>query len=122
MKRPLVAIRRGSTLIELVVVLAVIAIVGAAFLVAPGPSGPNPHGVAAAEQLLREARRSAIASGKPVLVHVRLSSDGQIAIDAGARPGTIERSILALPDGGVIADSGIAIDRLNGSLLREAAK
>lgn len=122
MRGPLIAIRRGSTLIELAVVLTVLAVVGGALLVVPGASGRNPHGVDAVQRRLSEARRSAIREGNPVLVHVRLSSDGHITIMDSAEPGTSERCILALPDGGVIADSGVAIDRISGSLRHRSGK
>ena len=91
--------RRGTTLIELVVVLAVMAVLAgvAAFTLgghtwqAESPFAP-----------LEEARRRAIAERGPVTIEIAQS---------GAR-----FLVTALPDGGVVADSGVAVDRLSGEL------
>ncbi|MGH7679632.1 MAG: pilus assembly FimT family protein [Gemmatimonadaceae bacterium] len=89
--------RRGSTLVELLVTLVIMAIVASvATLVLGRPTSPP----ASADDLLREARLAAINNRRPTTLAV--NRNGQ------------ELILTALPDGGVVADSGLDVDRLTG--------
>ena len=96
--------RLGITLVELVVVIAILGIVA-------GISGlsiahvPEPAAVSPALARISEARRAALRSGRRVTV--------TIEIDGSAR------SVTALPDGGIVADSAIFVDRLTGEAIDE---
>lgn len=90
---------RGLTLVELLVVLVLIglsaSVVGLALDTRTAPTA-----VTSLHDLVTVARDSAIRAGRPVTVRLR----GRDAGDA----------LTALPDGRVIADSALAIDRLSG--------
>ena len=90
---------KGITLIELIVALALLAIltgiVGLAITRAPSVAF-----VDAVSARISDARTQAIAQGRPVTITI--SSSG------------LSRSVTALPDGSVLADSGILTDRLTG--------
>lgn len=89
--------RRGTTLVELIVVLAILTtvtgLVGLAF------SKPAPVSASAADRIAA-ARRSAIATGRPVVIAFVAESDSQRAI--------------ALPDGSVVGADILKVDRLTG--------
>jgi prepilin-type N-terminal cleavage/methylation domain-containing protein len=90
--------RRGSTLIELLAVLAVMAIVGSVVtlaLRAPPPRDTN------ADALLADARRRAIRARHPVTIAIPVEG--------------VARFATAFPDGSVAADSTLGIDRLTGT-------
>lgn len=91
--------RRGVTLVELLAALAILTIVaaisGAAFHAWATPKPPPVDAAAIAA-----ARREALQSGRQVTV----------VVDDSLRP----RSVLALPDGSVIGDSALGVDRLAG--------
>lgn len=91
------ATRRGTTLVELLVVLAILATVtglAGLALVKWSPVRPSTTDHIAA------ARRTAIATGRTVLLGVVAGSDSQHAV--------------ALPDGSVIGATLAGIDRLSG--------
>jgi prepilin-type N-terminal cleavage/methylation domain-containing protein len=98
--------RTGVTLVELLVVLAILGIMagisGLALRAAP-PREPKDTDLAR----VAAARREALRSGRPVLVALR---------DSGG-----PRSAFVLPDGSVVGDSLLAIDRLTGGP-RDAAR
>lgn len=91
--------RAGSTLVELIVTLAVMAIVAAAVALALPAKSPAPN-----VDVIAAARREAIVSRRRVSVRV-------IVMGHAA-------ALTANPDGSVVADSGIAIDRLSGEATR----
>jgi prepilin-type N-terminal cleavage/methylation domain-containing protein len=106
--------RAGITLLELIVVLAIMGIMAAVVGLAvrqPEPSIPATS-LEAAQAAVAEARRVAIHTGQPVAITV--------SIDAGARESTspagtlIQLHATAAPDGSVIADTALRIDRLSG--------
>ncbi|HEX7938602.1 MAG TPA: prepilin-type N-terminal cleavage/methylation domain-containing protein [Gemmatimonadaceae bacterium] len=90
----------GFTFIELVVVLAIIALVVGANAIAPQRTNAPVNG--AVEREVSALRNSALLTGMP--------RRGQVIV-AGA-----VRSIFALPDGRIIADSALSVDRLTGRL------
>ncbi len=102
--------RRGVTLIELLVVLMILGlmagIVGLSFT--RDEPAPDAGTLAAAHDTIAAARRSAIAGGMPVAITVLVNRAGEH--DAG--PQTYRAT--ALPDGSVIADAALGIDRLSG--------
>ncbi len=102
--------RNGVTLVELLVVLAILGlmagIVGLSFT--RDEPVPDAGTLAAAHDTIAAARRSAIAAGLPVATMVLVTRAGEG--DAG--PQTYRAT--ALPDGSVIADAALGIDRLSG--------
>ena len=101
-------------MIELMVVIAIMgvmaAIVGFA-LVQPG-APPRANSLSAAVHDIADARRTAIRSGAPVTIAVSVDArPGVSGIGSSAR--TVLRAT-ALPDGSVIADTALGIDRLTG--------
>ena len=96
--------RRGVTLVELLVVLAILGVVGAMSVTAFG-GHVAPNGDDTARAALAQARSRALATGQPVRVTVRG--------DGGAYDAT------ALPDGSVVAEPALRTERLTGQHLRE---
>ena len=90
---------RGSTLLELLVVLAILGLIagitGLGF-----PTRPQRGLIEPSLARLGEARRAAIQSGRPITV--------TLLRDGGAVVAT------AHPDGSVLADSSLGVDRLSG--------
>lgn len=87
--------RRGSTLLELIVVLAIMGFVaGVVTLSFPAKQSPG------TADALASARRTAIAERRSQTIVVRR---GDVAYD-----------VTVLPDGSVVADSALHIDRLTG--------
>jgi prepilin-type N-terminal cleavage/methylation domain-containing protein len=98
------SLRKGFTLVELMIVLALLAIIAAvsatAFRLLDRSTSQNSN-----ELEIARARHRAIESGRPVTITVRNST--------GAH------DVLALPDGGVVADSSVHVNRWTGALDRE---
>lgn len=90
---------RGLTLVELLVVLVLIGLSASVVGLALGTSTASTTDTSLRDQVT-VARDSAIRAGRPVTVRLR----GRDVGDA----------LTALPDGRVIADSALAIDRLSG--------
>ena len=95
-------------LITVLAILGVMAAVVAAAIPAPG-SDPPPESLAAARVRLAEARREAITRGRPVTVTVRFASS-----DTGRHSPVAEWRATARPDGSIVADPALAIERLTG--------
>ena len=89
--------RRGTTLVELVVVLAVMAVIAGVAAFSLGSAGPI---TASPVTLLDEAKRRAISERAPVTITIAHNGAHYL--------------VTALPDGGVVADSALAVDRLSG--------
>ncbi|GEM_PF-3426542 len=91
-------LRRGVTLVELLVVLAIMTVMAAVVgLAAPPIRHVDPD---VATTRVAAARRVALSSGQPV----------SITVVSRERP----YSVTAYPDGAVVADSALAVDRLAG--------
>ena len=93
--------RHGSTLVELLVTLVIMAIVASVAVVAIG----RPTQAPGEADRVREARMVAIAQRRPTTIEVM--RDGAPLF------------LTALPDGGVVADSALRLDRLTGESSRE---
>lgn len=90
--------RHGVTLLEMLVVLVILGVVASLAYFAPAAvARPPTDGVEAA---IASARREAIRSGQPVTIDVWM--DGRI------------HAATALPDGSVVAEQGIRVERLTG--------
>jgi len=92
--------RIGVTLIELLVALTLLGLMTAVV----GVAIPRRDAPTAADEITRalsDARRAAIDSGHSV----------SITLLVGGTP----RAATILPDGSVVADSGLAVDRLSGA-------
>jgi prepilin-type N-terminal cleavage/methylation domain-containing protein len=97
--------RRGVTLVELLVVLAIMTVMAAVVGIAAPPirhADSDPAGTR-----VMAARRTALLSGQAVSVTVT--------------SGTHSYAVTAYPDGAIVADSALAVDRLAGVLDPRAA-
>jgi prepilin-type N-terminal cleavage/methylation domain-containing protein len=110
------------TLVELITVLAILGImagiVGAAFIDAE-PVAPT--GIALAHASVADARRQAITTGLPVTIALTVGDElgpahapdsFSVAPTGNAR--TRFYRATAIPDGSVLADSALGIERLSG--------
>jgi prepilin-type N-terminal cleavage/methylation domain-containing protein len=89
----------GVTLVELLVALVILGLVaGVAGLAAPPVRRPSAGDVTRAS--IAQARRSALVSGQPVTTTILAGGQARV--------------LTALPDGEVIADSSLSVDRLAG--------
>jgi len=93
--------RSGTTLLELLVTIVVMAIIAGVAVLAirppAAPDGDNPR------TIIEAARRRALESG--LVVDTSVTIDGVI------------RAVTALPDGRVIADSVVGVDRLTAAFV-----
>ena len=105
--------RAGITLLELIVVLAIMGVMaGVVGLAVLHPEvRTQPSTVAAAHAAIAEARREAIESGVSVAITVSIDSTEDGHPVARATP---PLHATAFPDGSVVADSALGIDRLTG--------
>ena len=104
--------RAGVTLVELLVVLAILGVMaGVAGLSFARPvlAVQQPGSLEAALDSIAEVRRMAITRG--VSITVTLSISGSTA-GGGDAPWIVRAT--ALPDGSIIADAALGIDRLTG--------
>jgi prepilin-type N-terminal cleavage/methylation domain-containing protein len=90
--------RRGVTLVELLVVLAIMTVMAAVVGVAAPPIRHADPDLAATRVVA--ARRAALSSGQAV----------SITVVSGDHP----YAVTAYPDGAIVADSALAVDRLAG--------
>ena len=104
MRRSVVADRRGVTLLELLVVLVILGLVASLVAFAPAAVERVPAGEV--EARVAAARREALRSGAPVTIDITI--DGH------------PHSLTALPDGSVIADPTLGVERLSGRLVGDA--
>ena len=96
--------RRGVTLVELIVVLAILSVVASVTMLAFQRVDLTPK-TESWESAISAARRTAIDSARVVSLTVRIGDSVYAAT--------------ALPDGSVIADARLGIDRLSGEVQRE---
>ncbi len=94
---------RGSTLIELIVVLAILGVLAGVTTLAFRRAAPAAEAPSWA-RAVAAARRTALDSARSVTITV--------TVDA------TPRAVTALPDGSVIADQGLTLDRLTGGASR----
>jgi prepilin-type N-terminal cleavage/methylation domain-containing protein len=94
----------GNTLLELLVVLAILGIAAGVTGLSFGRGEATPA-ADSVEARIAEARREAVRSGKSVTVNVSRGGDDVLAATAH-------------PDGRVVADSVLAIDRFSGRRIR----
>ena len=92
--------RRGVTLVELLVVLAIMTVMAAVVGIAAPPIHHADPDMTATHVVA--ARRAALSSGQAVSITI-VSGDHSYAATA-------------YPDGTIVADSGLAVDRLAGVL------
>lgn len=112
--------RPGMTMLELIVVVAIMGImagfVGLAAMRMEPPAAPGT--IEAARATVADARRAAIRNGAPVSVAVSVDAgvgnEGSVSAMAGPL------HAIAFPDGSVIADPALGIDRLTGKPQRAA--
>jgi prepilin-type N-terminal cleavage/methylation domain-containing protein len=90
--------RRGATLVELIVVIAILAVVAGVATLWHGPVAPAPADDS--HQVALRSRIEAIETGKPVTF--------LFATQSGPRRFTV------LPDGRTLADSSLGYDLLTG--------
>lgn len=106
--------RAGVTLVELLVALAILGITGGMVLLAFPRGETSAAEVNSVRSIAAEARRLAITTGRPQRVVIQLTQEGTVRAERSERAGTQQHSVIALPDGGVIASDGLSIDRLSG--------
>jgi len=92
--------RRGLTLAELIIVLGILGLLAGVTALAFRSADPLPR-VTPAQATIAAIRRAAIDSGRPISV--------AIPGDSGPRAAT------AFPDGSVIADPSLHVDRWSGA-------
>ena len=95
--------RSGVTLVELIVVLAIVAVIAGVTALSFRRADRDPT-VAPWVSHVAAARRMAIDSGHAVTITVSV--------------GDTVHAVTALPDGSVISDSRLGIDRLSGEVAR----
>ena len=94
--------RRGVTLVELLVTLSILAVLSGVTVLAvrridpPRPDDPN--------TILADSLREAVASGRSATVRLLMNSAPAWAV--------------VRPDGGVVADSVFGVDRFTGAPIR----
>ncbi len=91
--------RLGISLVELVIVLAILGIVSLVASTAALRPGAQRHTLTT-DSTVTAARRAALSRGRPVVVSLMI--DGSL------------RDALALPNGTVVADTALRVDRLAG--------
>ena len=96
--RPLLGSSSGTTLLELLVTLTLMTILSTIAALASRQTAVP--AIDSPELRIGNARRAALASGQPV----------SLLIEASGAP----RMVTALPDGRLLADTGLHIDRLTG--------
>jgi prepilin-type N-terminal cleavage/methylation domain-containing protein len=92
--------RAGVTLVELIIVLGILGLLAGVTALALGSAHPI-RAVTATDATIASTRRAAIDAGRPVTV----------AIQGDSAP----RDLTAFPDGSVIADPGLHVDRVTGA-------
>lgn len=92
--------RDGSTLIEMIVTLTVMAIVATVVTLAAHPNVPR--GEAEYQAILADASRRALRLREPVTVTVTIDGRGATAT--------------FFPDGSAVGDTALALDRITGSV------
>lgn len=92
--------RAGVTLVELAVTVSLLALV--ATLAGVAITRPAPLREPSIEAQVRSVRRDAIRTGRPVMLVVR--------------SGAARHRISALPDGSVVADTALHLDRATGEV------
>jgi len=95
--------RRGVTLIELIVVLAILSLMAGVTTLAFRRADMTPR-VVPWVSAIAGARRSAVDSNRTVSLTVRVGDNVYAAT--------------ALPDGSIVADAALGIDRLTGEVPR----
>ena len=126
-------VRCGVTLVELMVVLAVLGlmagVVGVAFRRTEPPPGPST--LAAAHVQLAAARRDAITTGSSVTITVTLmrpldadpSDTSGLMPDVGpVKAASRQYRVTAFPDGSILGDPALAIERLTGRPLQSRGR
>jgi prepilin-type N-terminal cleavage/methylation domain-containing protein len=96
-------IRSGVTLVELIVVLAIIAVIAAVTALASRRADTSPR-VAPWVSAIEGARRTALDSARSVTLRIAV--------------GDTVYAASILPDGSVVADARLGIDRLTGEVTR----
>jgi prepilin-type N-terminal cleavage/methylation domain-containing protein len=95
--------RRGVTLVELIVVVAILAVVAGVTTLAFRRADANPN-IPVWASAIAAARRMAIDSARTVTLTVTV--------------GDTVLAATALPDGSIVGDSRLAFDRLTGEAIR----
>jgi prepilin-type N-terminal cleavage/methylation domain-containing protein len=93
--------RSGVTLVELIVVLAILGVIAGVTTLAFRTAQPGPR-IEPWASAVAQARRTAIDSARPVSLMIRIGDSLYAAT--------------ALPDGSVVADRQLGIDRLTGEV------
>lgn len=108
MKRtPAMERRRGVTMLELLVVLAILGVIGSVVGLGFRSAAPaEPGSLEDAWSVIRDARGKAVREGRAVVV---------IATLRDALGTSVTHHATALPDGSVIADSALGVSRLAGA-------
>jgi prepilin-type N-terminal cleavage/methylation domain-containing protein len=110
--------RRGVTMLELIVVLAIMGVMAGfvGLAIAKTDPGPQPNTLASAQAAIADARMRAIRRGAPVDIAVSIT--GNVSEQPATTTSTRVLHAVAFPDGSVIADRALGIDRLTGRPLR----
>lgn len=109
--------RRGVTLVELVVALAIVGISATVVLMTWTWSDHGAQPSSAATDAIRDARRRAIATGTVQRVRLRVREDGRLEPSDDPRADATVRFATAHPDGSVHADPTFGFARLAGSMV-----
>lgn len=109
--------RLGVTMLELIVVVAIMGVMaGVVGLAVAQPAPTAENTLEAAHAAIADARRAAIRSGSAVaiVVSVDAKEDGSAISSAIHSAQPVALHATAFPDGSVIADPALGIDRLTG--------